>query len=94
MVATDGVKTFVQYLYPEDEIQWGGGAQIGLEAGSEGNILNLTEVNYMHPAALSNDTTMVENTTNVGINGRWIFRADTLVQLQPGGTMYISLYMQ
>ena len=85
MLVTGGGKTFALYRYPEDEIQWGDGAQIGLEAGFLRNITDSISVNYAHPAALSNDSALVENTTNIGIDGKWIFRVDTLVQLQPGG---------
>ena len=86
VMVTDGAKTFVLYLYPENEIQWGAGAQIGLDSGFLGSpITSFAPTNFMHPAALTSDSIAVANTTNVGINGMWVFRTDTLLQLQAGG---------
>lgn len=87
MIVTDSEKTFVLYLYPENEIQWGSGAQIGLAATFIGSFISsFAAASFMHPAALTNESITVANTTNMGINGKWVFRKDTLLQLQPGGT--------
>ena len=80
-MVTDGSKTFVFFHYPEDGIQLGARAQIGLDSG----LLRSTVSNFMHPAALTNNSLTVESTTNTGINGKWAFHIDTPVQLQPGG---------
>ena len=80
-MVTDGSKTFVFFHYPENGVQWGAGAQIGLDSG----LSQSTVSNFMHPTALTNNSLTVESTTNTGIKGKWAFRTDTPVQLQPGG---------
>ena len=94
VMVTNGAKTFVLYLYPENEIQWGAGAQIGLDSGSLGSsITSFAPTNFMHPTALTSDSIAVANTTNVGINGMWVFRTDTLLQLQAGGNYCNDMYL-
>ena len=86
VVIANDQKTFTIFLYPEGGIQWGARAQIGLDSGFSHSIVS----NFMHPAALTNDSLTVEDTSNIGVSGKWAFRVDTLMQLQPGGKVFRS----
>lgn len=72
VLATDGAHSFAVFLYLDDGIQWGVGAQIGLDAVSS------PASSFSLPGALTNLSTEIELTENTGSPGKWIFRLDTL----------------
>lgn len=82
VLATEGNKTFVMFLY--QDIQWVGDASsIGFDTGEE-RFYNLPE---------SFDSTRIlnlENTSNVGSRGTYIFRVDQADILLPNSTYACS----
>ena len=82
VLATDGLRSFVLYLYADGEIQWTSGdsnhgingiygitAQVGFNAGDG---IRRTAI----PASYTNAIINVTQTSNVGIPGMWVFRVD------------------
>ena len=82
MLATDGLLSFVIFLYADGEIQWTTGdasggtdglggtpAQVGFDAGDG--------IRYFAvPGSQTADIINIAETSNVGIPGMWIFRID------------------
>ena len=66
VIATDGQQTFVFFIY--GDIEWGF-ANIGFNAG--GDIRS-----FMVPGALSFDSVDIEQGSNVGRRGVYIYRVD------------------
>ena len=82
MLATSGVKSFVIFLYADEEIQWTTGdlsggddglggteALAGLNAGDGENFVTI-------PGSLTPKIINITQTSNVGNPGVWIFRVD------------------
>ncbi|XP_019725167.1 alpha-tectorin isoform X1 [Hippocampus comes] len=82
VLISDGAVSFALFIY--EEITWSTGtasggdpltglggttAQSGFNGGEVGHFLNL-------PGSRSNDVVNIEQTTNVNIPGRWVFRVD------------------
>jgi hypothetical protein len=69
IIATDGIKTFVLFLY--EDIQWGSSHNvIGFNAGDQ-------ERSYTLPESWTTNAILnLESTSNVGIPGAYIFRVD------------------
>ena len=69
VLATDGAMTFVMFLY--EDIQWGSAqTTIGFNAGDRSQSITL-------PESLTTEGVLnLENTTNVGFPGVYIFRVD------------------
>lgn len=89
VLATDGVRSFTWFLYLEDGIQWGEGAQIGFDAVSTelGDTINDTDIfplSFSLPGALQNESVDIDETENTGIAGKWAFRLDPANILQAG----------
>ncbi len=87
---TDGVRSFALFLYLDEGIQWGQGAQIGLDVITTpfGGLINNSDIvplNFSLPGALTNQSVDIELTENTGIVGKWTFRLDIETILQPGG---------
>ena len=59
--------TFVFFIY--GDIQWGDGAHIGFSAGDGTR-------SFMVPRALTNQTLNVDEGSNVGVTGVYIYRVD------------------
>ena len=80
ILATDGNQTFVMFLY--EDIQWANFVtSIGFNAGDR-------EESITHPESLTTEGVLnLENTTNVGIPGVYIFRVD---QPMPGKVKKIT----
>ena len=68
MLATDGVQTLAMFIYKD--INWGEGAQIGFNAGDGYTSLTL-------PEALSNQTRSINERSNVGEPGIFIYDIDS-----------------
>ena len=75
-MATDGLFSFVIYLYADGMIQWTTGdashgtpAQVGFNAGS-GN--RSTTV----PGSRTTSIVNIDTTSNVDVPGMWVFRVD------------------
>ena len=69
VLATDGTMTFVMFLY--EDIQWGSAqTTIGFNAGDRSQFITLPE------SLTAEGVLNLENTTNVGIPGVYIFRVD------------------
>ena len=59
--------TFVFFIY--GDIQWGSGANIGFNAGDGMR-------SFMVPGALTNQVLNIDEGSNVGVTGVYIYRAD------------------
>ena len=82
VLATDGLLSFVIFLYADGEIQWTTGdasegtdglggtpAQVGFDAGDG--------IRYFAvPSSQTDEIINIADTSNVGIPGMWIFRID------------------
>ena len=82
MLATDGLLSFVIFLYADGEIQWTTGeasggtgglggtpAQVGFDAGDG--------IRYFAvPGSQTDEIINIASTSNVNIPGMWIFRID------------------
>ena len=90
-IATDGNVTSVYMLYPENLIEWTTGDSDGGVGGLGGDPADVGLVSQ-DPAAsfffpnISNTSEVadIESTSNVGIAGLWIFRADGPYIISPG----------
>ena len=60
--------TFVFFIY--GDIQWGDGANIGFNAGDDGTRP------FMDPHALTNQALNIDEGSNVGVTGLYIYRVD------------------
>jgi len=82
ILATDGYASFVLFLYAHGEIQWttgdfsggfnglgGNEAVAGINAGDGINYFNI-------PGSFTPDIINIDETSNVGIPGIWIFQVD------------------
>ena len=68
MLATDNEQTIAVFIY--DNIEWGGEAQIGFNAGDGHTYHMLSE-------ALTRQTLNMDEKTNVGVPGFFVFRVDS-----------------
>ena len=68
MLATDGVQTLAVFIYKD--INWGEGAQIGFNAGDG-------YISFTLPEALSYQTRIIDERSNVGEPGVFIYRIDS-----------------
>ena len=68
--------TFVFFIY--GDIQWGAGANIGFNAGDRTRF-------FMVPGALTNQTLNIDEGSNVGVTGVYIYRVDLCSVLGPNG---------
>ena len=91
MLATDGSRSFSIFLYLDDGIQWGEGAQIGFDAvetdfASQNFPLDPSAfpLYFSLPGAFSDSSVDIELTENTGTPGKWAFRLDPLNILQAG----------
>ena len=91
--------TSICLIYPEDLIEWTTGDGDGGMGGLGGDP---ADVGLMAPASLSNnsfflpdsntsDIVDIESTTNVMLDGLWIFRADGEAVSFPGSYMLLLL---
>ena len=67
VIAADVQMTFVFFIY--GDIQWGDGANIGFYAGDGTR-------SFMVPGALTNQTLNIDEGSNVGVRGVYIYRVD------------------
>ena len=74
VIAADLQMTFVFFIY--GDIQWGAGANIGFNAGDGVRY-------YMAPGALTNQTLNIDERSNVGVTGVYIYRVDLCSVLGP-----------
>ena len=65
VLATDSVQTIAVFIYYN--INWGAGAQIGFYAGDG-------YTSFMFPEALSNQTLNIDERSNVGEPGVFVYR--------------------
>ena len=75
VLATDGEKSFVFFIYMD--IQWGTGG-IGFNAGDGVRSFSLNE-------SVTDAARMIEDGSNVGIVGEYAFRVDLQNIISPGG---------
>lgn len=78
-MATDGQLSFVSFRY--GDIEWGEEAEIGFNAGDG-------ERAILVPVSLTNSTIDIENMTNIGQPGVFLYRVDFSADVQdpPYGT--------
>ena len=70
MIAANQQMTFVFFIYAD--IQWGDGANIGFNAGDGVRF-------FMLPGALTNQVLNIDEGSNVGVTGVYIYRVDCSV---------------
>ena len=70
VLGTNGTTTLAMFLY--DEIQWGWRSQIGVNAGDGYSSLSLSE-------ALTDPIEDIDNRTNIGLPGVFMFRIDSKI---------------
>ncbi len=84
-MATDGVTSFVLFLYADEEIQWTTGDASGGTGGTGGLGGIAAEVGFNAgdgvrfatvPGSRTNEIINVEHTSNVAVPGMWVFRVD------------------
>ena len=68
VLATDRILTVVMFIY--NNIEWGEGAQIGFNAGDGHAFFKL-------PGALSDETINMDENSNVGESGVFVYRIDS-----------------
>ena len=66
--------TFVFFIY--GDIQWGAGASIGFDAGDGTRY-------FMNPRSLSRQALNIDEGSNVGVTGVYIYRVDLCSVLAP-----------
>ena len=66
--------TFVFFIY--GDIQWGVGANVGFNAGDGTSY-------FMVPGALTNQVLNIDEGSNVGVTGLYIYRVDMCLVLGP-----------
>ena len=80
VLATDGYKSFVMFLYAYGKIQWTTGDRSGGFNGLGGNEavagINAADgINYFNiPGSSTPDIIKIDETSNVGIPGVWMFQ--------------------
>ena len=74
--------TFVFFIY--GDIQWGAGANIGFSAGDGTRF-------FMVPGALTNQTLNIDEGSNVGVTGVYIYRVDLCSVLGPSDGKKLKL---
>ena len=74
VIAADQQMTFVFFIY--HDIQWGDGANIGFSAGD-------STTSFMVPGALTNQVLNIDEESNVGVTGLYIYRVDLCSVLGP-----------
>ena len=74
VLATDGQKTFVFFIY--NDIEWGYDAIIGFNAGDGIR-------SFMAPVVLTNQSNTIEDGSNVNVTGLYIYRVDLCSMLGP-----------
>ena len=67
VIVADQQMTFVFFIY--GDIQWGAGANIGFSAGDGMR-------SFMVPGALTNQVLNIDEGSNVGVTGVYIYRVD------------------
>ena len=89
MIAADGPKTFVFFIY--DDIEWGDNATVGFNAGDGVR-------SFMVPGVLTNQSKSIQNGSNVNRIGMYIYRVDQCEILGPNdgklhsGTVSCTVY--
>ena len=78
VVAADQQMTFVFFIY--GDIQWGGGANVGFNAGDGTR-------SFMVQGALTNHTLNIDEGSNVGVRGVYIYRVDLYSILGPNDSI-------
>ena len=68
VLATGGSRTYVGFIY--QDIQWSSSTTIGINAGNQVNSIVVPE------SFTSEGTLNIENTSNIGVPGIYIFRID------------------
>ena len=74
VIAVDGPKTFVFFIY--GDIEWGDGATVGFNAGDGVR-------SFVVPGVLTNGSTNVQNGRNIDRIGLYIYRVDQCEILGP-----------
>ena len=74
VIAADQQMTFVFFIF--GDIQWGDGANIGFSAGDGVRF-------FMVSGALTNQTLSIDEGSNVGVTGVYIYRVDLCSVLGP-----------
>jgi hypothetical protein len=82
VLGTNGTTTVAAFLY--HDIQWGVRAQIGVNAGDGYSSFTLSE-------ALADPVESVDNRTNVGLPGVFVFRIDSKNDSKCGTTFMLCI---
>ena len=83
VLATNGVESFVIFLYADEEIQWTTGDSSGGSGGLGGTEalagINAGDGEHFEtiPGSRTASIIYIDKTSNVGVPGIWIFKVDT-----------------
>ncbi|CAH1160142.1 unnamed protein product [Phaedon cochleariae] len=86
VIATDGEQSYVEFLYPENGIQWiqGSGESSGLpDARGQAAIISPDGKVFDLPGSGSEQVKHLERMSNMGLEGQFIFRVDQLELVVP-----------
>ena len=96
MVATNGDVTSVVLLYPEDLIEWttgdsnGGMGGLGGDPADVGLLApdSISSNSFFLPLSNTSDVVDIESSTNVQVDGMWIFGVDNETLRFPGNMLF------
>nr|XP_023027888.1 nidogen-2-like [Leptinotarsa decemlineata] len=86
VISSDGMETFVEFLYPEDGIQWiqGTGDESGLpDARAQAGIISPEGDIFSLPGSGTEQVNNLEKWSNMGLEGQYIFKVDELEVIEP-----------
>ena len=89
MVGTNGNLSFVGLLYADGMIEWmtgdadGGVNGLGGDRADVGFVSELPSNSYFLPVSNTSAVLMLDSMSNVGSDGKWFFRVDQDMVIQP-----------
>ncbi|CAG9854211.1 unnamed protein product [Phyllotreta striolata] len=86
VISTDGEQSYVEFLYPENGIQWiqGTGDESGLpDARAQAGIISPEGKVFSLPGSGSEQIKNINRWSNIGLEGQFIYRIDQLEIVEP-----------
>ncbi|XP_028136673.1 nidogen [Diabrotica virgifera virgifera] len=86
VISTDGEQSYVEFLYPENGIQWiqGTGDESGLpDARAQAGIISPEGKVFSLPGSGTEQVKNLKEWTNMGLEGQFIYRIDQLEIVEP-----------
>ncbi|KAG5890814.1 hypothetical protein JTB14_008255 [Gonioctena quinquepunctata] len=86
VISTDGLETFVEFLYPENGIQWiqGSGDESGLpDARAQAGIISPDGTIFNLLGSGTEQVKNLEKWSNMGLDGQYLFKVDEREVIEP-----------